>query len=97
MKKHKNYKPQRRGKLKTTVGQMVMRDITYLDREPYVTDDGETIKRVYATCTCGNWRSSEDADTVLKVGREAQAHVESSETCILRPHTDDPIETVAGE
>lgn len=85
-KKHdkKWYKPQNRNRLKKTVGQLKLIDVVVLAKEK--TDDGENI---FAACSCG-WRSSSEATTLVKVGREAKEHVNAGE-CRLAHHTDDEV------
>lgn len=86
-KKHKNYKPQKRSRLKITTGQLVSYDTVYMDRESYFdVEKNEKTIRVYGLCTCGKWRTSEEATTIQKVANEAKAHVENSPGCRLRQH-----------
>lgn len=93
MKKHKNYKPQKRRKLKITTGKLISVDMVYMDREKIEDPEtGEKKEMVYATCTCGKWRSSNEATTIQKVALEAKAHVESGSGCIFRPHEAEPEE-----
>lgn len=75
-KKHKGYKAQVRKKQKETVGhiELVEVDVIYMDREK--DEDGE--QQVFASCTCGNWRTSPEAKTFGKIGTEAKQHVEET-------------------
>lgn len=91
VKKHKGYKPQRRGRLKKTTGKLEFVDVVYMEKE---TVDGT--QRVYATCTCGKWRSSPEASTIQKVAIEAKAHVDSG-PCRLRQHPDGPGNSAFGD
>ena len=87
-KKHRRrqYKPQKRSNQKPTVGQREFINVVYMEKETI--DDR---KNVYAVCTCGNWRSSPEATTFGKIGKEAREHVLASEgKCQLRQH--DPYE-----
>ena len=85
-KKHnkKWYKPQRRDRLKETVGKLEFVDVVYMEKE--VDEDGKT--QIFATCTCGDWRSSPEATTIQKVAMEAKAHVQAG-PCVFRPHSPD--------
>lgn len=94
-KKHKRYLPQMRKREKKTTGRREFVNVVYLEKEKsFDPVHEEYCERIYATCTCGNWRSSDKADTIAKVGHEAKAHVEASEgKCRLRPHAQDVSET----
>lgn len=86
--KHKNYKPQKRSRLKVTTGYLTSFDVIYLEKEKVTDEEGEEITRLFATCTCGQWRSSEEATTMVKVAYEAKAHSEASDHCRLRKHNE---------
>lgn len=74
MKKNKHKKPQVRKRTKHTTGYLTLVDVIYMVKEP----DGEGGERVFATCTCKEWRSSEEATTITKVGMEGKKHAEES-------------------
>lgn len=86
-KKSRNYKPQKRTRLKPTTGQLEFRDVVYLDK----IKDAEGVEQVVAFCTCDKWKSSDEATTITKVALEAKAHVDASNgKCRLRPHDAEP-------
>lgn len=69
----RNKKPQTRHRQKKTTGQLEFTDVVYIEKEKI---DGKD--NMYATCTCGKWRSSPEAKTFTAIGREAKAHVVES-------------------
>lgn len=73
-KKHKNWKPQARKNTKPTSGKLEFVDVIYIEKERQ--SDGT--ENIYAICTCNEWRSSPEADTFLKIGKEAKAHVQET-------------------
>jgi len=85
-KKHnkKWYRPQKRERLRETVGKLEFVDVVYMAKER----DEDGVEQVYATCTCDQWRSSPEATTIQKVALEAKAHVQAG-PCVFRPHSPD--------
>lgn len=83
---------QSRKRIKPTTGQREFVNVVYMEKETvFDAETEETKKQIYATCTCGEWRTSSEATTINKVAMEAKAHVEASEgKCRLRQH--DPYE-----
>lgn len=82
MSKKKFKKPQIRRRSKRTTGQLQFTNVVYMERE---TVDG--VRKVYAVCTCNEWRSSDKAVTITKVGMEAKKHIEASNgKCAFRFH-----------
>lgn len=82
----KNRKPQARKRTKETTDQLEFTNVVYMEKEKM--DDKDN---VYATCTCGEWRSSSEAKTFTAIGHEAKAHVEASKgQCALRRHAIKP-------
>lgn len=73
-KKHKFWRPQVRRRQKTTIGKLKFVDVIYLEKEKG--PDGE--ENMVAVCSCGRWRSSEEATTFAKIGFEAKIHVEET-------------------
>jgi hypothetical protein len=82
-KKHR--KPQVRRRTKPTTGQIELANVIYMDREWIENDEGLRVRAAFGACTCGKWRSSPEATTLMKVGIEAKAHAEAGD-CVLRFH-----------
>ena len=80
MKKDKNYKPQNRRNTKPTTGYHTLVDVIYMEKEPdgVIGENGKEGERVFASCTCKEWRSSAEATTITKVALEAKAHAEET-------------------
>lgn len=72
-----------RSRTKPTTGQLELTEVIYMFREKIEGGEGE---RVAATCTCGTWRTTEEANTITAVAREAKLHAVASGHQLRKHH-----------